>query len=66
MKLRIPNGAFLGNIDPFLKSFDTSYPEILEITANNKWISVHPIVLSMISAPVLTVEPNHNDLSPFT
>lgn len=57
MKLHIPNSAFLGNIDPFLKSFDPSRAEFLEITANDKWISVHPTVLSMIAALGVTVNP---------
>ncbi|MEA2082421.1 MAG: hypothetical protein U9O97_06740 [Elusimicrobiota bacterium] len=50
MKIHIPNSAFLGNIDPFFRSFDPSSPDVLEITANEKWISVHPVVLSMIAA----------------
>ena len=59
MKLYIPNSAFLGNIDPFLKNFDPSSPDVLEISANNKWISVHPMVLSMIAALGLTVDPRN-------
>ena len=50
MKIHIPNSAFLGNIDPFLKGFDPSNPKKLIITANKKWISIHPVVLSMIAA----------------
>lgn len=57
MKLHIPNSAFLGNIDPFLNSFDPSAPEVLEITANDKWISVHPAVLAMMAALGVTVKP---------
>ena len=56
MKLHLPNSAFLGNIDPFLRQFDPSSPGFLEITANEKWISVHPVVLSMIAALGLTVK----------
>ena len=56
MKIHIPNSAFLGNIDPFLRGFDPSSPETIEITANEKWIAVHPIVLSMIAALGLTVK----------
>lgn len=59
MKLHIPNSAFLGNIDPFIKSFDPSAPDSLEITANDKWISVHPTVLSMIAALGVTVDPKN-------
>ena len=62
MQLHLPNSAFLGNIDPFLRSFQTDSPETLQITANKKWISVHPVVLSMIAArgrmsSKITIEP---------
>ena len=49
MKIHFPNSAFLGNIDPFLRSFDPSHPEKLEITANKQWISIHPVVLAMVA-----------------
>ena len=58
MKIHLPNSAFLGNIDPFLRGFDPSDPSTLEITANEKWISVHPAVIAMIAALGLTVEPD--------
>jgi len=50
MKLNLPNSAFLGNIDPFFRTFDNSKPDKLVITANKKWVSVHPVVLSMVAA----------------
>lgn len=56
MKIHLPNSAFLGNIDPFLRSFNASNPDILEITANKKWISLHPAVLAMVAALGLTVK----------
>ena len=56
MKLHLPNSAFLGNIDPFLQNIDISNPNILEITANKKWISIHPVVLSMVAALGLTIK----------
>lgn len=57
MKIHLPNSAFLGNIDPFLRGFNPAFPDFLEITANNKWISVHPVVLSIIAALGLTMKP---------
>jgi anti-sigma regulatory factor (Ser/Thr protein kinase) len=57
VKIHLPNSAFLGNIDPFIRGFDPSAPDSLEITANDKWIAVHPAVLSMIAAIGLTVKP---------
>jgi anti-sigma regulatory factor (Ser/Thr protein kinase) len=50
MRIHLPNSAFLGNLDSFLKSIDIRNPKKLEITANKKWISVHPVVLAMIAA----------------
>lgn len=50
MKIHIPNSAWLGNIDQFLRSFETSNPKKLEITTHKEWISVHPLVLSMVAA----------------
>lgn len=50
MKISLPNSVWLGNIDPFLRSFSSESPEYLEITSHPKWISVHPVVLSMVGA----------------
>ncbi|MBI2092375.1 MAG: sensor histidine kinase [Deltaproteobacteria bacterium] len=59
MKIHLPNSAFLGNIDPFLRSFGAGNPDFLEITANKKWISLHPVVLAMVAALGLTVKPEN-------
>ncbi len=55
MKIHIPNSVWLGNIDPFLKGFDPTKPKQLEITFNKKWMSIHPMILSMIAALGLEV-----------
>lgn len=57
MKIHLPNSAFLGNLDAFIRGFDPSHPDSLTITSNDKWISVHPVVLSMVTALGLTVDP---------
>ncbi len=57
MKVHIPNSAFIGNIDPFLREIDPREPEKLEVTANQSWISVHPVVLSMVAAIGLSLDP---------
>lgn len=66
MKIHLPNSAFLGNIDTFLRSFDPTDPENLKITANEKWISVHPVVLSLIASLGLTVTPQNISCEPLT
>src|SRR3989344_4848083 len=55
MRIHIPNSAFLGNIDPFLRSFEPGNKSTLEVTTNKKWISVHPLALSMVAALGLSV-----------
>lgn len=50
MKIHIPNSAFLGNIESFLNSFDPNDPSRLDVTSNQNWISVHPLVISMTIA----------------
>lgn len=57
MKIHLPNSAFIGNIDPFLRSFDAANPKSFEITSNEKWISIHPVVLTMVAALGLTMDP---------
>ena len=59
MKIHIPNSAWLGNIDPFLRSLDISGPDKLEISAHEEWISVHPVVLSMVTALGLDCKPEN-------
>ncbi len=50
MRIHLPNSAFLGNIDSFLRSQDLTEPQQLIITANRKWIAIHPVVLAMVAA----------------
>lgn len=50
MKVHLPNSAFLGNIDTFLRSIDPSNKDLLEVTFNKKWMSLHPVVLSIVGA----------------
>lgn len=59
MEIYLPNSAFLGNIDPFLKKIDRSDPAKLKITANKKWISIHPVVLCMVAILGLRTRPEY-------
>src|SRR3989338_11284055 len=55
METHLPNSAFLGNIDPFLRSYNPENKNELKITFNENWISVHPVVLCMVTALGLSV-----------
>ncbi|MEJ0053770.1 MAG: ATP-binding protein [bacterium] len=59
MKIYLPNSAFLGNIDSFFRGFDPSDPQTLQVTANKNWISVHPLVLTMLAALGNTITPEN-------
>jgi len=59
MKIHIPNSVWLGNIDPFLRSFDPKGSKKLEISAHKQWFSVHPVVLSMIATLGLDCKPQN-------
>jgi anti-sigma regulatory factor (Ser/Thr protein kinase) len=50
MEIHIPNSAFLGNLNAFIKKADFSDTASIYITANEKWMSVHPVVLCMLAA----------------
>lgn len=65
MKIHLPNSAFLGNIDPFLRSFDPSNPNKLTITSNNKWVSVHPMVVAMVAALGKDISPKRLQFEDF-
>ena len=66
MRIHLPNSAWLGNIDPFLRSIDLSEPHKLHVSAHKKWISVHPVVIAMIAALAQTVPNTHVTCDPFT
>jgi anti-sigma regulatory factor (Ser/Thr protein kinase) len=50
MECHISNSVFIGNIDPFLAGFTMSNPDALQITTHDRWMSVHPVVLTMLAA----------------
>ena len=45
----------LRNFDVFLRGFDAADPTTLAITTNDKWISVHPAILTVVAALGLKV-----------
>lgn len=63
MKIHIPNTVWIGNIDPFIRSFDTSNDNILEVTSHKKWVYVHPVTLCMVAALGLFIRKKDATLS---
>lgn len=50
MKVTLSNSDYLGNFDRFIGGLDFANPEILTIHSHPKWISVHPAVLTLVTA----------------
>jgi len=63
MKIHIPNSAFLGNIESFTSTFDPKDENELLVTSNQKWISVHPLVISMSIALSKEIQANGGAIS---
>jgi anti-sigma regulatory factor (Ser/Thr protein kinase) len=59
MKIHLPNSAYIGNIDGFMRTFDASQPDRLEITTHDKWINIHPAVLTLVATLGLKVGPEN-------
>ena len=47
--MHVPNSAFLGNIESFVGRLAPGDDD-LDLTLNESWISVHPMVLAMVAA----------------
>lgn len=63
MKIHIPNSAFIGNIESFTNGFDPLDEYKLEVTSNPSWISIHPVVISMVIALAEEVSKNGGCIS---
>lgn len=57
MKIYIPNAAFLGKLDSFIRSMDLSSPASLELSSPASQTNVHPLVLAMMAALASRVSP---------
>ncbi len=54
MDIFLPNSAFLGNIEGFIKKYDATSSDCLNISFHKKWVSIHPVVLAMTACAGLT------------
>lgn len=55
MKVHLSNQGYLRHFDVFLSGFDPTNPDKLEITTNDRWISIHPAILTIVAALGLDV-----------
>lgn len=59
MKIFLSYRDYLRNFESFLQTFDPSEPSKLEITTHDKWVNIHPVVLTMLAALGKTVSPEN-------
>lgn len=50
MKAFLSYRDYLRNFEGFLRNFDSKDPTSLQITTHDKWVNVHPAVLTMLAA----------------
>ncbi len=63
MEIYLPSGAFLGNLDPFIRGFNPTDESILKISSHPKWFWLHPLVLSMVASLGQKVIQNNGKIS---
>lgn len=56
MEIHLPNSAFLGNIDSFIRGYNSINPDELKITTNKSWISLHPMCICMIAVLGMSIK----------
>lgn len=66
MKLYLSYRDYLRNFESVLQSFDPSDPGELTITTHERWVNVHPVILTMIAALGSTVKPEHISIDDVT
>jgi anti-sigma regulatory factor (Ser/Thr protein kinase) len=59
MKVFLSYRDYLRNFESFLRLFDPTEPEKLEITTHDKWVNIHPVILTMLAALSKTVDPKN-------
>ena len=50
MNIYLSHSDYLRNFESFLKSFDSRNPKKLIITTHDKWVNVHPVILTIIAS----------------
>lgn len=59
MHIHLSYGDYLRNFESFLRSFDSKNPEKLKITTHDRWVNVHPVVLTIIAGLAKSIDPQN-------
>jgi anti-sigma regulatory factor (Ser/Thr protein kinase) len=59
MRVFLSYSDYLRNFEGFLRAFDPSSPDKLIIETHDKWVNVHPVVLTMVAALGSKVAPKN-------
>ena len=66
MKVHLSYYQYLRNFESFLGGLDTTNPEELKITTHEKWVNIHPAILTMIAALGQTMDPQRITIDDIT
>ena len=66
MTIHLSHSDYLRNFESFLRSFDAENPAELKITTNNRWVNVHPVVLTIIAALSKSIDPENISIDEVT
>jgi len=66
MQVHLPNSAFLGTFDAFLRGCDFSNPDELVVTSHPDWIYIHPAIISMLASLSDPLSLDHIRVNPLT
>ncbi|MFH1696553.1 MAG: hypothetical protein ABH854_01440 [Candidatus Diapherotrites archaeon] len=63
MEIFLPSGAFLGNLDQFIRGFVPNDEKVLNIGSHPKWFWLHPLALSMVASLGQRVRNNGGEIT---
>jgi len=66
MTIHLSHSDYLRNFESFLRSFDSKNPKELKITTHDKWINVHPVVLTIIAGLAKSINPQNISIDKVT
>lgn len=59
MIIYLSHSDYLRNFESFLRSFDSKNSKELKITTHDKWVNIHPVILTIIAGLAKSINPKN-------